>query len=142
MVKLTIEDLRTKDVVGVPIDMAVYQTKDITKTLSKEQMIEIVAQKSAEEIATQIQLSELYHSQTHLAAESKPYPLANLGLASQMPEKMSNKLSLVIGNSIDRVFDWSVLSSPVAEGIFSALIAEIIMFGSAYLVAHFMFGWF
>lgn len=136
----TIEEFRTQDIVGYPVDLAVYQARDTTGELSKEQVITLVAHRAAEQIAAQIHLVERYSNKSYPAAQTRtsaapsPYPFANLGLAaSQMPEEKS-KSSKIRAR-------WSAAIAVVFQGMFVALLAEAVVFGSAYLVAHFVFGW-
>ena len=152
--KPTIEELRTQDIAGFPVDWAVYQARiNPAEPLTKKQMLEIIADKTAAQVAAQIQLSELYHGKSY-PAEPKLYPLANLELqndmtpASAMPEKPSNTNNLTphnsinIDNLIDRILDWSVAISkvPVFQGMFIGLLIESVVFSAAWLVAKFVFG--
>ena len=114
---------------GVPIDIMVYHNRPVASELSKPELIELIAESTAQ---------QLWDEQK----EAKPYPLANLGLkrlyndmtpASQMPEKTSSKIWLIRDNS--------TRASPIFQGVIWALAIEAVVFGSAYLVAHFVFGW-
>jgi hypothetical protein len=119
-----------KDRHGVPIDIMVYHNRPVTSELSKPELIELIAKHTAQ---------QLYNEQR----EAKPYPLANLGLkrlsndmtpASQMPEKTSSKIRLV-----PRLRPAPACSrSPIFQGVIWALAIEAVVFGSAYLMARFV----